>query len=453
MNATLRQLTPGDARAKPGTTVLGLTDNYTGTGFRIGSINTITAHPDCEFKHAVMRSGHDHTNICAVFEYSIAHPHLVALSGRALQKYPYPKQLAVQPRIVFSRPHTASKINNLIRHLLHLHESYFQPDQKLWKFPCCLFATFLMHFEVFSTRFPRHLVMDKVRGVLQNCNLTCDQLRLWSREVRQDFLFKNRRVVPESTEPTMQVRMEKVENNLSELTIQVNDLRQQFAMQNELILKILDACLNPHVPLNHNHISKKRKIIEIEDDALCEPTDMEQSESIDHPAEVSIHSLDPIAPSSLLLQNSHQSSEPTSIVESSGKAPQTPLYLISSLSGVSISMILQDYYKYQLYLGRYHEKVSKGDKSRIKLVVEFMNGLMTKEQVQLMKTITSDFSIISRQKALADEISTRAMDELLKLEMQRASNDKNGNSNRKKPIPKNTVAAVEGRLSKIKVKK
>ncbi len=70
-----------------------------------------------------------------------------------------------------------------------------------------------------------------------------------------------------------------------------------------------------------------------------------------------------------------------------------------------------------------------------------------------MKTITSDFSIISRQKALADEISTRAMDELLKLEMQRASNDKSGNSNRKKPIPKNTVAAVEGRLSKIKVKK
>ena len=51
------------------------------------------------------------------------------------------------------------------------------------------------------------------------------------------------------------------------------------------------------------------------------------------------------------------------------------------------------------------KKVSKGDKSRIKLVVEFINGLMTKEEVQLMKTITSDFSIISRQKA-------RTIDEL-----------------------------------------
>lgn len=84
MNLTLRQLTPqSDNQSKPGTTVLALTDNYTGTGFRIGSLNTITAHQDCDFKHGVMRSGHDHTKMCDLFEYSIAHPHLVALAGRA----------------------------------------------------------------------------------------------------------------------------------------------------------------------------------------------------------------------------------------------------------------------------------------------------------------------------------------------------------------------------------
>ena len=152
----------------------------TGTDFRIGSLNTITAHHECDFKHAVMRSGHDHTNMCAAFEYSIAHPHLVALSGRALQQYPYPKQLSVQPNLSFMTPENSSKVTDLMRHLFHLHERYFQPNGKLWKFGCCLFATFVMHFESFSTQFFRHLLMDKVREVLAMCHITCEQLRLWS---------------------------------------------------------------------------------------------------------------------------------------------------------------------------------------------------------------------------------------------------------------------------------
>jgi hypothetical protein len=48
-----------------------------------------------------MRSGHDSRNICSVFKYMHALPHMVAMAGKVLADYPNPQNLIFVPRLVF----------------------------------------------------------------------------------------------------------------------------------------------------------------------------------------------------------------------------------------------------------------------------------------------------------------------------------------------------------------
>ena len=89
-----------------------------------------------------MRSWHDYTNFCSVFEYMHALPHIVATAGRLIQNYP-------------STNNTTTYINNhLVKYFIetyfHLYEDDIQENGKLWPFSECLFARFLMHFNEFS---------------------------------------------------------------------------------------------------------------------------------------------------------------------------------------------------------------------------------------------------------------------------------------------------------------
>lgn len=255
-----------------------------------------------------------------------------------------------------------------------------------------------MHFESFSTQFSRHLLMDKVRNILMRCHLTCEQLRAWSRDVREDFLNKNRRIIPESTEPTPEISIEKLENTVALLQSQVIDLSRKIDVQNQLLHQILDAVVNPHMPLNHHQSHRKRKAVEIADtsdkidDKIYEHNriEVEVFEPLSQPfvCNVSVPAVDLTIPNNIQLYSPIES---LSGIETSGKIIQTPFYSVISLSDISISMMLQDYYKYQLHLNRYQKDVCRPNRSRIKAVVEFMIALMTKEQVAIMKNITSNF--------------------------------------------------------------
>ena len=132
------------------------------------------------------------------------------------------------------------------------------------------------------------------------CHITCEQLRLWSREVREDFLFKNRRMIPESIEPTAQIKIERLENTVAELKSDVVLLSRQLQNQNQLLHRMLDCLVNPHVPLNHHHSQRKRKIGEIADISaeIEEPDliDMESSAPVGKSiSDASLAVLDPTA--------------------------------------------------------------------------------------------------------------------------------------------------------------
>ena len=61
------------------------TEKMTATSIRSGAINDVTADTDnCTFTHLVMRSGHDFTNMSALFEYVWQQYQLQAICGRSL---------------------------------------------------------------------------------------------------------------------------------------------------------------------------------------------------------------------------------------------------------------------------------------------------------------------------------------------------------------------------------
>jgi hypothetical protein len=172
--------------------VNGLTLDHTGTGFRTGAINTIIDHPLCDYKHAVMRSGHDNRNICSVFEYMYASPSLVAIAGKVLAQYPHPGLPVQVPRLTFVNDENKIHISNFITQLFDVTDKDFSANGRLWPFAEALLAVFIMHFEqFFADCGANHVVIARFLSTCTVFNITIDSLRLWSREIRQDFKTNN----------------------------------------------------------------------------------------------------------------------------------------------------------------------------------------------------------------------------------------------------------------------
>jgi hypothetical protein len=214
MNTTLRGITQNKTSSSNMKSLLE-SGSYTGTGFRSGSINDIIAHDSCEFKHTVMRSRHDYSNICSMFEYIHYQLHLVAVAGKTLHNYPNPKVHAHQPQFNFlsdehpdnlpqfvflsdERPDFYQVIFNFMSELLIFHEPDFNPNGKLWKYGQCLFVIFLMHFDEFRLQFPTHFIITKLENLLYQYKLRSGTLIDWGKKIKKDFLEKNS-VLPQFT--------------------------------------------------------------------------------------------------------------------------------------------------------------------------------------------------------------------------------------------------------------
>lgn len=63
-------------------------NSYDPTSIRVGAIDTILCHQQGSIKNCVMISGHDHTNVCAIFEYMYIYPSLLKASTMILSNYP-----------------------------------------------------------------------------------------------------------------------------------------------------------------------------------------------------------------------------------------------------------------------------------------------------------------------------------------------------------------------------
>jgi hypothetical protein len=90
INTTLKSMVVGSTSCRRSSEhyVVGLTDDYSGTSFRNGCINTVLALPYCTMSHVVCLSGHDKKKLCAVFEYTEALPHMVVTAANVVNINP-----------------------------------------------------------------------------------------------------------------------------------------------------------------------------------------------------------------------------------------------------------------------------------------------------------------------------------------------------------------------------
>lgn len=402
MNSILKSLVPEDDSNPTTETVAGLTKMHTGTGFRIGSINNIVRHPNCGVEHAVMRSGHDHTNICSVFEYLYAQAHLVATAGRALQEYPSPKNKSPQPRLLFLNEENKVLMANFMTELFGFYESDFSPSGKLWEFAKCIFATFLMHVDNFLLSLPaHHFLVLKLQQISSKFQIATDQLRQWGELIRQDFYQKNaaRIVTPDSFTNMFVPWLQNMENMITGMASHMSSLDRRVSHVQDTI-----AILRTETALALTSRKRSRNEEEIQE---------EEHLSVDPLQYQEIGNIPPVISDETLM-----TSQPSSDPEPRNLIPQTPLYEIQALKGLHLSTIFENWYSHQLYLDRYHSSVTKQIKGTIRKVVQFTQSLTSKEELMFMNQLPPGShdpeyaGHITKKKKLINDVCQRVLEHL-----------------------------------------
>jgi len=129
--------------------------SYSSTSFRSGGANHIMCVPTLDFKHTVAVTGHDHTNISAVFEYYTVQPKLVLEAQRGLANWPNVSGKCGQPPsldVVLTKLLTVE--GDVRRFIAFLKEllcivpySSLGENGHLWSFSCALMASLLQHLQ------------------------------------------------------------------------------------------------------------------------------------------------------------------------------------------------------------------------------------------------------------------------------------------------------------------
>ena len=128
---------------------------YSSTSFRSGSANHIMSNGQCCLKHAVANSGHDHVNICALFEYITVQDSIVLMAQRALGNWPIVKAKCGQA------PSLAAILNEhrlpagdlrrfvcFMKDLLSItNNSSLGEEGHLWILSCSLMASLLQYLQ------------------------------------------------------------------------------------------------------------------------------------------------------------------------------------------------------------------------------------------------------------------------------------------------------------------
>lgn len=373
MNSTLRML------VAPATTsvsndndksiyyVQGLTNHYTGTSFRTGSINTVMANYYCEVKHAVMRSGHDHTNICSVFEYMHALPEMVATAGKVLSHYPDPTKQVHPPKLVFVNEENNVRINNFIIDVLSINQDYLCPGGRLWPYVQTLFAVFIMHWTQFFHDFgSTNLIITTFLAKAVYYNISLDTLSDWCEQVRTDFKSSNSvlkgRAFNEDQILSFIAQMEVRYLNQEKLVV---TLQQSMLTMAKSLQRIEQA-----ISMNNSSPNKKRQ--RAEDDC---PTEIS--------AEALAYNITAISSS----HNISSSKNNNSMVPLSKLLKHTPPYKVGTLKGLCIEQLIKDWYTYQLNLGRFTQDSKSDDVRRIKIAFKFAKKCLHDKDIECL---TSD---------------------------------------------------------------
>jgi len=211
------------------TYVDGLDPATTATSIRTGAINDLVADwKNISFAHLVMRSGHDHTNLCAVFEYIWANHFLQATAGRSLGGWPHPQHRISPPTFtpITDELHVDRiLVTNFIHALLCIDDNDLGVCGRLWMFSVTCAATFMMYYPDFKKDIgSSHFVVIHAEAVFTKFGLNSSTVREWSNKIRSNWDRENAHCLIQGDETAVTAALQSQLNYFAE---ELSKLKEQ----------------------------------------------------------------------------------------------------------------------------------------------------------------------------------------------------------------------------------
>ena len=207
-------------------------DGVVCTSFRRGSENTILLAPPCEFKHVVSISGHDHTNICAAFEYLTCEGYLayvasLALAGwKEIEGTSTPGQAAtLEPALETMTALDARKFICFVKVLLCIEtKSLYDEGGRLWPLSRAYAATILKDLRKMFIEQKDCIVNRKILDVAKTFGYTLNQLYAYGDIIGKSFTKANEDM--EAAEQERRLNMVS-KRRFDEVTCQLQDVKNE----------------------------------------------------------------------------------------------------------------------------------------------------------------------------------------------------------------------------------
>lgn len=188
---------------------------YSSTSFQSGGADHIMSVPLCNFKHAVAVTGHDHTNVCALFEYVTVQRSLVLTAQRALGNWPNVKgncgqapslNVVLHDRQLLPEADERSFIC-FIKDLLCIEtKSSLDENGHLWILSCTLMASLLQYFQRMIDDDQKHndIVVATIIQKGRDFKFSLDTLLSFGAAIHAEWREVNHMITNQHDEHTLQ---------------------------------------------------------------------------------------------------------------------------------------------------------------------------------------------------------------------------------------------------------
>jgi len=404
---------------------------YSLTSLRDGAVSLILNHEALRGPmHGVCRSGHDHTNICSVFEYFWMSYVSQCQAGRALAGWandPVKHGQIPSPDISTIMNNEGNSISQLQTHnfiIALFKPTYegFNPTSPQWVIMTRCFATFIMHLGAFENLVGNtHPIVKKFRSVALSMDIDSKTLRHWS-----DLLLlkwdNDKKILVENTKSHPIELVEILPRIMAKLDYTATRLERVEKQLAELTDANKDALVKPSEATHHtpSPLRKNRRISHTNVSSLEGAGSTEAEQAAEQAAEQE---------SAEKMVVEKQKLNAFDVMKQSSKRHN--FYNVDSLAQLTIDQVLKDFYQFHLHENTSFSFSSKDNAkniSMIRLVVRFSlhctkeslgnsDVLITQLSAPMPESDSTDFFAWNKNRdAAAVKICEHAMKKMLEIE-------------------------------------
>ena len=333
---------PATVPAKP--CVRGLTDDMTSNSIRIGSVNYIIAHIDCELIHAILRGGWDFAGECNIFVYLGQFFATISVGGKALAGWENARQHVAAPSCVFITDANRCQVANFISALFPSNMPMFILGGKLRPLLDGMLASLLMYMQPMMDKYSaNHIVILKLVEVARTHGYNTACLKDWGDQVRSDWERRNLCASAGSNDPA---KMQALQQEVITLNSKLDNLDHAVAEQSNLIRQMHSMLVDltqqlsqPRPPSTRSPAKRTADEAFGSAETALQPYSLTTTTTSSSSSSSSSSQLGTISP---------QVARPTAFDQMMNRQAHHVEYKLASLEGVECQDVLRKWFKYNL---------------------------------------------------------------------------------------------------------